>query len=596
MNPIRGKLSDHAAKGYSQIDAYEHDLQQIYLRARNRIEMQLSTFLQRRNASFTGPRLIGLFDDLNEMFPEFEEEYRETYQHALEYMAHQNYAAALQDMGLRENVVGSMDKSLFDNMLQDGFQHIAGATRNMQTEVISELRRMSARVMREAALTGMTRAEVSRHLAAELLYAPDAKLRSFQFIDAGGRRWKTEKYFNMLGRTLLHNNARECYLAGCAKAGSDIVTISVSGDCCDVCGKYENALLSISGATPGLPTLQEAMDEGLFHPNCTHRIIAVPESIARKYYGMGGGSGKKVEVEKPTTQTNQTGRTGQTSQTKAAGQQKAQNNFIGANLLHKPQETHEQHLARRQQQWNAAYKKRCDRWYRSIIKAGASKEIATELVNIYTPEMVKLGKPPEIKVDAKEIPHYNHQNNTITMRPAEDKTGYNTLHTPRHEMGHWWQHRAQIKDPNLPAAIEAAGKEDWKQLKSKVSQEDLNKYFKRDLDFERLSPLENNEMENYKWWNEHLFHIKSSQVGNDEMRQIANILDSIGSLTYGQYGGGHYEYADNFSRNSVVMYYAKQNRDRIIFGEAIANLKDAIKSGDIKLKLVFPNLWSILDN
>ncbi|MBQ6598422.1 MAG: hypothetical protein IJH79_12790, partial [Lentisphaeria bacterium] len=129
MNAIRGKLDDHAAKGYSQIDAYEHDLHQIYLRARNRIEMQLSNFLQRRGASFTGPRLISLFEELNAMFPEFEEEYRETYEHALEYMAHQNYAAALQDMGLKENVVGTMDKSLFENMRQDGFQHIAGATR-----------------------------------------------------------------------------------------------------------------------------------------------------------------------------------------------------------------------------------------------------------------------------------------------------------------------------------------------------------------------------------------------------------------------------------------------------------------------------------
>ena len=88
------------------------------------------------------------------------------------------------------------------------------------------------------------------------------------------------------------------------------MTISVSGDCCDACGKYENALLSISGATPGLPTLEEAMAEGLFHPNCTHRIIAVPESIARKYYGMEGG--KKPEVEKPTAQTNKTGPARQT--------------------------------------------------------------------------------------------------------------------------------------------------------------------------------------------------------------------------------------------------------------------------------------------
>lgn len=312
MNAIRGKLSDHAAKGYSKIDAYEHDLHQIYLRARNRIETELSNFMQRRGASFTGPRLVSLFDDLNEMFPEFEEEYRETYEHALEYMAHQNYAAALLDMGLEKSVVGTMDKSLFENMRQDGFQHIAGATRNMQAEVIFNLRKMSAQVMREAALTGMTRQEVSRRLAFENGYGVGSYFQQegrrgsdFQFIDAGGRRWKTEKYFNMLGRTLLHNNARECYLAGCAKAGSDIVTISVSGDCCDACGKYENALLSISGATPGLPTLEEAMAEGLFHPNCTHRIIAVPESIAKKYYGFEGktkSTREKEQAEQPKTE------------------------------------------------------------------------------------------------------------------------------------------------------------------------------------------------------------------------------------------------------------------------------------------------------
>lgn len=290
-NPIREKLKAHA-RGYAKINAYEADLQKIYHRARFRIERELSSFLQRKGASFTGSRLVSLFDDLNEMFPEFEEEYRETYEHALEYMAHQNYAAALYDMGLKENIVGSMDRALFRNMRDDGFQHIAGATRRMKQEVVSELRRISARVMRESTLTGEPRATVSRRLVAELLYGPDSKLTKFQFIDAAGRRWQTDKYFQMLGRTLLHNNARECYLAGCAKSGSDIVTVSISGNCCKHCGKWENVLLSISGKTSGLPTLQDAMDEGLFHPNCTHRLMAVPESVAREYYDK---HGKPVE-------------------------------------------------------------------------------------------------------------------------------------------------------------------------------------------------------------------------------------------------------------------------------------------------------------
>ena len=62
--------------------------------------------------------------------------------------------------------------------------------------------------MREAALTGMTRAEVSRHLAAELLYAPDAKLRSFQFIDEAGNEYDltaTKYIFNHFDNTFEFN-------------------------------------------------------------------------------------------------------------------------------------------------------------------------------------------------------------------------------------------------------------------------------------------------------------------------------------------------------------------------------------------------------
>ena len=315
-NPIRNKLTAHGAVGYGKIDQYEADLYKIYIRARNRIESELSTFLQRKGASFTGPRLVSLMNELNDMFPEFEEEYRNTYQEALSYMAKQNYATALHDMGLKENVVGSMDKSLFENMRDDAFTHIAGATQNMQKEIVSNLRRISSQVMREATLTGATRAEVSRRLAAETLYGRDSiyqqgptgpKPGSFAFVDVRGRKWKNNDYFEMLGRTLLHNNARECYLSGCAKSGSDIVTVSISGDPCDKCIPWENVLLSISGKTPGLPTVQQAIDAGLCHPRCRHRFVAVPEVIAQEYYdkhgkpveGINSEGGEPVEPTKP---------------------------------------------------------------------------------------------------------------------------------------------------------------------------------------------------------------------------------------------------------------------------------------------------------
>ena len=115
--------------------------------------------------------------------------------------------------------------------------------------------------------------------------------------DSAGKQWKTDACFKMLGRTLLHNNSRECYLSACAKEGSDIVTISISGDPCDLCARYENRLLSISGKTQGLVTLEQAMSEGLFHPNCTHRMIAVPEVVAQEYYDKDGKEKTEYRVD-----------------------------------------------------------------------------------------------------------------------------------------------------------------------------------------------------------------------------------------------------------------------------------------------------------
>ena len=301
MNPIRARLKQHGAGGYGQIEKYEAHLYQIYIHARMRIETQLERFMADRRSSFTGPRLVKLMEEIQEVFPEFEEQYRETYEHALSYMAKKNYQQVLYDMGLDEPVYGKLDKSLYENMRDDAFTHIAGATRNMEKEIVSNLRKMSAQVMREAALTGETRAAVSRRLAfanqygsGSIFQRPGSKA-TFVFRDAANREWKTDAYFKMLGRTLLHNNSRETYIAACAKEGNDIVTVSVSGNSCDHCRQWENHLLSISGKTPGLPTLQSAMSSGLFHPNCTHRIVAVPESVAKRYYDA---QGKPVEEEK----------------------------------------------------------------------------------------------------------------------------------------------------------------------------------------------------------------------------------------------------------------------------------------------------------
>jgi len=59
----------------------------------------------------------------------------------------------------------------------------------------------------------------------------------------------------------------------------DLVQVSAHGGC-DLCAPWEGAILSISGDTPGYPTVDEAEASGLFHPNCKHAINTLIPDLA----------------------------------------------------------------------------------------------------------------------------------------------------------------------------------------------------------------------------------------------------------------------------------------------------------------------------
>jgi hypothetical protein len=148
---------------------------------------------------------------------------------------------------------------------------------------VRELRKISADVFRQTSLTGETRKQVSKLMLEKAMNIP-----GFQFIDNAGAKWEAKNYFDMLARTQLMAAGRDSYLQTCAENECDTVRVSISGGSCDKCARFENVLLSISGNTPGLITLDEAIAAGLFHPNCTHSLIAVPEVIAKMDYDEKG--------------------------------------------------------------------------------------------------------------------------------------------------------------------------------------------------------------------------------------------------------------------------------------------------------------------
>ena len=261
------EIKERHAAANQQIKVTAQNVGEIYEDVRLRLNQRLQAFvLSGDRNKYRGKALVDCIEAIGRIYHEFEENFREEMGRAVPYVAESYYQDALHDMG--EKITGKFDTKRAEVMLQDSYSHIAGATEFMSATQVGNLRNTVSRVLRTAGMTGMT----SREVQGELLRLLTA---DFTFTDAKGRVWNTEAYTKMLARTTLMNAGREAYLDTCADKGKDVVRISISGDACPKCAEWENRLVSLSGKTKGLPLLQDAIDGGLFHPNCTHSTVAV---------------------------------------------------------------------------------------------------------------------------------------------------------------------------------------------------------------------------------------------------------------------------------------------------------------------------------
>lgn len=111
----------------------------------------------------------------------------------------------------------------------------------------------------------------------EALSSVQAKMRRLAeenklvaFVDKAGHKWSMSGYVEMLTRTTLmqiHNRATWTEFAA---HNEDLVLVSVHVPCCPLCAKWNGRVLSLTGKTPGYPTVADAEADGLFHPNCRH--------------------------------------------------------------------------------------------------------------------------------------------------------------------------------------------------------------------------------------------------------------------------------------------------------------------------------------
>lgn len=105
----------------------------------------------------------------------------------------------------------------------------------------------------------------------------EAKVRT-----PSGKMWGLDGYATMLTRTAAADARREAFRTRYLSNGLDVVYVIPNGTDHAVCAAWEGVLLSLTGATPGLATVDDARSAGLFHPNCRHRYVAAtPEHLDR---------------------------------------------------------------------------------------------------------------------------------------------------------------------------------------------------------------------------------------------------------------------------------------------------------------------------
>lgn len=110
-------------------------------------------------------------------------------------------------------------------------------------------------------------------------------------IDRGGHSWTLDRYAEMLFRTKAVETRNRGLANRMVENDYDLVQVSAHG-ADDVCGPWEGQILSLTGQTPGYPTVNGAEADGLFHPNCKHAVNVLIPKLAKQTNAYDTGTGE----------------------------------------------------------------------------------------------------------------------------------------------------------------------------------------------------------------------------------------------------------------------------------------------------------------
>ena len=117
------------------------------------------------------------------------------------------------------------------------------------------------------------------------------------FIDRGGHHWTLENYSEMAVLTAIERSTISGYVDTMQEYGYDLAIIDGHAGSCPICAAWEGVIVSVSGNDSDYPSLDDAENDGCFHPRCMHGITTYYPEIS--HAPIGGFRTEPREIEPP---------------------------------------------------------------------------------------------------------------------------------------------------------------------------------------------------------------------------------------------------------------------------------------------------------
>ena len=180
--------------------------------------------------------------------------------------------------------MSELSTSSIDAMVADTFEDLLYANNKMKRESVKMVRSIVSEQLKTSSAMGQ-----GRNFTKKAIRKRFNEEGNIAIVDKVGRKWKLDRYAEMVTRTKMHQAHTEGVRVEALERNVDLGIISSHG-ATDSCRHYEGQVISMNGTTPGFATYDELKRSNLiFHPNCKHRVTPIrdvsllPASVRMKF-------------------------------------------------------------------------------------------------------------------------------------------------------------------------------------------------------------------------------------------------------------------------------------------------------------------------